>query len=761
MKENKEPNKMFKRNIKRVLQLFKKNFRFFSIISIIVFMVLGIFIINRRPFFINADQQLQYNYFYEEWIRLLIGTIKGQGFPFYSWNSFLGTDFYSSRSFHVIGDVILPFLIPLKIFTSKIELILLAETIICIYLSAIFMKIFLKEIGIKDNLVIDFISIAYSISGWATLFIGQYMFHRFYTFLPFLFFGVEYSFNHKKTHYFTIAVFILFLQNYYLMFPTSIFLVIYYLFSLVYFNHFISFKLTTIDILRLIFAYFIGLMMSAIIVVNAFAYILQNQRIGSQTGIALLWDIQVYMNIFSSLIINPFPLYTDYPNIFVSGYNGHAYWSSLYISSVCTGALFSSFIYNKNNRKKGLPFLLVTLIFFLIPSLNSIFHAFSEPTLRWGFLLIFLFLTLTANYLDSQPKAKNIMISYFIYLIFIIIFLTLGFISLGYNLVLFKEQLLNCSISILFGVFTIIVFLKNRKSAYVLALAELVVSSSFLIYTYNKNYYVYQDTIPKDQIDYYKSIDDDKMYRIYVNSEFLLPTSTMNLNQSIHIGYMSTVSYDSLYEPNLKEFLTINGVNWHIIDFKNNSINQLLGVKYYLVNDKSELNLMNISKVYSIGHFSVYKDLDYLPIAHTYTQFKKINMNEDYSTHNWYSELLVEEELLKDIDGLMASNIKDRFNIYDVYQNGLYGEIEISSPSVLFFSIPYNEGWKIKIDDKEVKYHKVNGGFMGVIIDEGYHSVTMNFIPKYFKISLIFSIIGFVLFIINIIKEKGFSDEKE
>ncbi len=754
MKENQEQKKMYKKNTNRYIELFKENFRFFAIITVIVSVILGIFIIFRRPFFINADQQLQYNYFYEEWMRLLIGTIKGQGYPFYSWNSFLGSDFYSSHSFHVVGDIILPFLIPLKIFTNKIELILLVETIICIYLSAIFMKIYLKEVGIKDNWVIDFISIAYSISGWATLFIGQYMFHRFYTFLPLLFFGVEYSFNHKKTHYFTIAVFILFLQNYYLMFPTSVFLVIYYFFSLVYFNHYISFKLTVRSILKLIVAYFIGLMMSAFIVLNAFAYILQNQRIGSQSGIVLLWDIQVYMNLLSSLIVNPFPLYTDYPNMFVSGYNGHAYWSSLYISSVCTGTLFSSFIYNKRNQKKGLPFLLITLIFFLIPGLNSIFHAFSEPTLRWGFLLIFLFLTLIANYLDTQPKGKDIAISYFIYLFFLFILLTLGFISLGYDLYIFKEQLINFTISILFGIFTIFVFLKNRRLAYVLALVELTVSSSFLIYSYNKNYYVYQDTIPKEQIDYYKSIDDEKMYRIYVNSEFLLPTSTMNLNQSIHIGYMSTVSYDSLYEPNLSEFLNINGVNWHIIDFKNTSINQLLGVKYYLVNDESELNLRSKSKVYSIGHFSVYKDLNYLPIAHTYTQFKKINMNEDYSNLDWYSELLVEDKLFKDLDGLMMSSIKDRFYIYNVYQNGLYGEIKTSNPSVLFFSIPYNEGWNIKLDGKEVVYHKVNGGFIGIMIDEGYHSISMNFIPKYFKISLVFSIIGFILFILNIIKEK-------
>jgi len=51
-------------------------------------------------------------------------------------------------------------------------------------------------------------------------------------------------------------------------------------------------------------------------------------------------------------------------------------------------------------------------------------------------------------------------------------------------------------------------------------------------------------------------------------------------------------------------------------------------------------------------------------------------------------------------------------------------------------------------------YHKVNGGFIGIMIDEGYHSISMNFIPKYFKISLVFSIIGFILFILNIIKEK-------
>ena len=52
------------------------------------------------------------------------------------------------------------------------------------------------------------------------------------------------------------------------------------------------------------------------------------------------------------------------------------------------------------------------------------------------------------------------------------------------------------------------------------------------------------------------------------------------------------------------------------------------------------------------------------------------------------------------------------------------------------------------IDDQKVETYKVQGGFIGVELDEGSHNVVMQFVPPGLKIGVITSGIGFILFLI-------------
>ena len=76
----------------RLLTKIKDYFPQFAIITIMILIVFGIFIFFKRPYLMNGDQQLEYNIFYEEWIRLLKDFMSTGQFPFYSWYKFLGSD---------------------------------------------------------------------------------------------------------------------------------------------------------------------------------------------------------------------------------------------------------------------------------------------------------------------------------------------------------------------------------------------------------------------------------------------------------------------------------------------------------------------------------------------------------------------------------------------------------------------------------------------------------------------------------------------
>ena len=92
------------------------------------------------------------------------------------------------------------------------------------------------------------------------------------------------------------------------------------------------------------------------------------------------------------------------------------------------------------------------------------------------------------------------------------------------------------------------------------------------------------------------------------------------------------------------------------------------------------------------------------------------------------------------------------------YGNYLSAEYETDKDGFMVLGIPYDKGWKIIVDGTEVDYYNVNGGFIGFGINEGVHNVQMSFIPRGFKVGLVISVTGFILFIgfvtVSCIKKK-------
>ena len=63
-------------------------------------------------------------------------------------------------------------------------------------------------------------------------------------------------------------------------------------------------------------------------------------------------------------------------------------------------------------------------------------------------------------------------------------------------------------------------------------------------------------------------------------------------------------------------------------------------------------------------------------------------------------------------------------------------------------SIPYDEGWHVYIDDKEVETYSQYNTFLGFDIPEGNHKIKLKYKIPYFKEGTIISISTLVLFII-------------
>lgn len=178
------------------------------------------------------------------------------------------------------------------------------------------------------------------------------------------------------------------------------------------------------------------------------------------------------------------------------------------------------------------------------------------------------------------------------------------------------------------------------------------------------------------------------------------------------------VSFDMNYNDNIDTSITINDVK-NTLSFK--------GWKYHNNNytfhytlDSSNILDISISKGhYEISNINVYV-LDY-------NNYKNINKKHD------------------------------KF-IIDSINNNIKGSINVKEDSYFTLSIPYDKGFNIKVDGKEVSYELVNTSFIGFELDKGYHDIEISYTAPLYKLGVVISIIGVIIYVL--ILWKGWRNEK-
>ena len=93
-------------------------------------------------------------------------------------------------------------------------------------------------------------------------------------------------------------------------------------------------------------------------------------------------------------------------------------------------------------------------------------------------------------------------------------------------------------------------------------------------------------------------------------------------------------------------------------------------------------------------------------------------------------------------------------NINKVSSSYLIGDINLEESSKILFTIPYDEGWNIVVDGKNVQYEKVMDSLISINLDKGSHKIELMYNPKGLKLGLYISILSFIISLIYIIFRK-------
>ena len=118
------------------------------------------------------------------------------------------------------------------------------------------------------------------------------------------------------------------------------------------------------------------------------------------------------------------------------------------------------------------------------------------------------------------------------------------------------------------------------------------------------------------------------------------------------------------------------------------------------------------------------------------TQFKPLNLKD--TSINFSFQMY--DSLTKALNG----NV---FSISSFHENNIKGSINTSSPKILYFSIPFDEGWKASVNNKEVKLYRLNCGMTGLVTNIGINNIELQFTPRYRNIGFWVSIFSLLLIV--------------
>ena len=660
--------------------------------------------------------------------------------------------------------------------------------------AGIFFYLFLKKLSISSYAAVVG-GLLYSFSGFVILGTCWRIFSTEAVYMALLLYSFEKLFQDKKIVLFPIAVCLIAIHQPFDLFLVSLFLIAYLLFR--YFdNNTFNFKKLSILFLKVFGLALLGILMSSFFLFPDIIQMLESPRVGGDSSyFARLMSTSLFS--FESKMHNVTALMRFFSNDMMgTGSNFHGWYNYLEAPLFYCGLinfLLIPQLFRFLNKKKKLIFSIFISIFLLaviFPFFRYTFWAFTGDYYRIFSFFIAIFLLLYSMIAFNQLEG-NFKISPLVLGISTVVLVFILFHNYFPNEEIIDENVRNKAVFFLI-MYAILLFLLNfqkiknviRTIILLLILIELV---SFSDTTVNDRPVITGAELKQkvgfndytiDAINYLKA--HDKSFFRVTKDYFSGPAMHGSINDAQVQNFYGTPSYTSFNQINYIKFLQgvdiINGndeiqTRWAhgLMDIP--ILHPFGSIKYGLSKTHiSYLRNFNYDSLTTIGNVEILKNRVTLPLGFTYNKlislkdFKKLSKDQKkftlykafvlddslYTNFTSFSKFQLTDtsqnyswdELARDINLLK----KDSFQIELFSQNLIKGRINTGEQKLLFFSIPFDKGWKARIDNKEIKSFMANIGFMGIIIDKGEHEIELSFTPRFYYTGAMISIVAIILF---------------
>ena len=696
--------------------------------------------------------------------RYMNGFVKGAGYPdsafagaprnTFSWATDLGSGVMNAYSFYLYGSPFfwLSVLLPQSWLPYMMVPLLVLKFGVAGGGAFLYLRRYVKN---ENYAVLG--ACLYALSGFAVYNVFFNHFVDVVALFPYLLWALDEAIYENRHGLFAFWVAVNLLNNYFFFVGQVIFLCIYFVCKLTAKD----FRLTGRKFGHLLWESVLGVAMGCLLLFPAVLSLLQNPRtidLSSGWGFLAYAKVQQYLAILLSWILPP-----DSPYLTSVWSEGVIKWTSMtaYLPLCSLAGAMAYWRSRKADSKKRI--VAVCAVCALVPVLNSAFYALnSSYYARWYYMPTLILAAMTVNALedpdvDLDAPARGIGWIMLATLVFAVVpvrddttgtwsfgvlknpeqfFVVLGFGLLG--LMLYRYL---CGI-----------WRQNSRFAQRMTAAVLVFACVFSMVHIGIGKFGQWHT-DSDLVEQYTSaikLKDD-----LPEGDWRVDTYKTHDNLGLWLDKSSLQYFGSTAAPSILSFYPALGVKRDVRsepDISNYALRGLLSVKYLITTpEKQEDFLAAADDGWSYydtkDGFMLYENENYVPMGFTYdyyiteesyeTTIKNTRANllmralvlseEDAEAYGKYLKKLPDAKLDDLWYDTYVSDCADRrasaCSTFQMTNSGFHAEITLKKDNLVFFSVPYDDGFTAYVNGKEADIVWVDEGLMAVLAPAGENTI--------------------------------------
>ena len=703
-----------------------------------------------------------------------------EGNIFWSWTTDLGANFIGSYSFYLLGSPFFWLTIP---FPNWFVPYLIGPLLILKFGCAAFTSYFYIRRFTRTPQAARLGGLLYAFSGFSVYNIFFNHFHEAIIVFPLLLLAFEQLITENRRFVFALAVALCAVVNYFFFFGMVVFTVIYFFVRL--FSGAIKVKISRF--FALIFEAVLGLGIAAFLLYPSILAILSNSRVSSLMltngwNAIMYGKEQIYANVLQCFFFPP-----DIPARPVFFPGADVKWSSLggWLPVFSMVGVFTWFSQRKGHWLKRVVGICVFMA--LVPVLNSAFYAFNTAYYaRWFYMPILMMCLATVSL--TEDDTVNWSVGYkWVMGITIAVTAVIGFFpqknsdgELIFGLYSQSEDgmyVFRFWTACLIAIMSLVILgmllkelKKDRAAFYRLAvicvcIVSAVYGNVFIACGRSHSYEIKEvmiDQLIEGEVD----LEDSDDYRVDVYDGVD--------NTSMYLGLPGINAFHSVVPASIFEFYDYIGVERSVgsrPETDQAAIRPLLSVKYLLnrkdgdsfLNEYDETLMPGYEYVKTSGGYYIYENKNYIPYGFSYNYYMSYDFCDSYAESS-RAALMLKAILLTDEQiekyGDMLENIEklelppydfettgttlsltDDAMAYDCEQlretaadsfetdnRGFTAKVTRDRENLVFFSVPYDEGWTAYVNGKQTEIEKVNAGFMAVKVGAGTSTIRFEYL---------------------------------